>query len=199
MKKLTYTTPGVAKTGFLAALTLLLLGSPLARTTVMAYEFSTPPTALFGHPTADTNIRGRITDETGSPLAGATVALKGTTIGAITDADGYFSLRVPEGTDATLLVVSYTGYLSKQEIINGRAEINVSLAPDANQLGELVVIGYGTQNKKDLTGSVGTVNVQSINKVATNDVTKAIQGQVAGVSVHSGGEGSGSTFTVLLQ
>lgn len=135
-------------------------------------------------------ISGLVTDETNSPLPGVTVRLKGTSLGAVTDVFGKYSIRIPDAdvAAAVTLVFAYTGYATQEVAVAGRSEINISLITDEQRLGELVVIGYGTQNKKDLTGSIGTVNVQSMEKVPTNDVTKAIQGQVAGVSVHSGGE-----------
>ncbi len=168
MKKTNYTKSGAAKTGLWAVLTLLMLCSPFVQIRAFAHVFPAK-TAEFAKKTAEVFIRGRVTDDAGNPLAGATVAVKGTTFGAAADGDGYYSLRIPESVTATILVVSYTGYTAQEIAISGRQEINITLLQNANQLGELVVIGYGTQNRKDLTGSVGSVNVQSISKVPTND------------------------------
>lgn len=137
----------------------------------------------------DVTVRGKITDEAGQPLIGATVAIKNESVGSVTDLDGIYSLSIPDNLAATaVLVFSYTGYSTQEIPLAGRRELNVVMEESSVQLSELVVIGYGTQSKKDLTGSVGSVNVQSIQKLPVNDVTKAMQGQVAGVSVHSGGE-----------
>ncbi|MBK9338175.1 MAG: carboxypeptidase-like regulatory domain-containing protein [Lewinellaceae bacterium] len=96
------------------------------------------------------NISGRVTDDAGAPLIGATIKIKGTTLGAVTDAEGRFFIRIPEESmpASAVLLVSYTGYVSQEVALGGRTEINFILAPDTQQLGELVVIGYGTQSKK---------------------------------------------------
>ena len=178
-----------SKDTFLSLLVLLLMLHPAMLSVNQART-----SATFGpahrSPQTVLSIAGLVTDESGSPLPGATVKIKGTTHGAVTDAEGRYTIRVPneEMPAAAVLVVSYTGYVTLEEPLNGRSEVNFTLAPDLQKLGELVVIGYGTQSKKDLTGSIGTVDVKSMEKIPTNDVTKAIQGQVAGVSVHSGGE-----------
>ncbi len=135
-------------------------------------------------------IYGQVKDESGNPLPGVTIKVLGTATGTTTDISGNYSLRLPDeiSADKAVLVFSYTGYENQEVPVNGKTVIDISLAPAGNQLGELVVIGYGTQNKKDLTGSIGTVDSKTVKAVATNDMTKAIQGQIAGVTVHSGGE-----------
>jgi len=181
MKKTIYLKTAAREIGFLTML-LLLCCNPGAWAVA-----NTPENAPFE--VVDLTVRGKITGDAGEPLPGVTVSLRGTTIGAVTDADGNFTLRIPEANAASaVLVVTYTGYERQEIAVNGRSEINVSLTTAFTQLGDVVVIGYGTQSKKDLTGSIAQVNVGSIAKVPTNDMVKAIQGQVAGVSVHSGGE-----------
>jgi TonB-dependent starch-binding outer membrane protein SusC len=190
MKKTNYTHSNRLKTKVLSVLTLFMLFNPPAADLLRAETITGFDLTTLENPAIAVTISGRVTDETGSPLPGVTVNLKGTTIGAVTDTDGKYVVRVADDklVAGGALVFTYTGYMPQEVAINGRTEININLAPSNNELGELVVIGYGTQNKKDLTGAVGTVNVNSVNKVPTNDITKAIQGQVAGVSVHSGGE-----------
>lgn len=183
MKKTSYPKTGSFAGLLPMAILLLMLCNPLATQRAFANPYSAN---AFSE--ADMIIKGKVVDETGGVLPGATIVVKGTTIGAISDVDGNYTLRVPSGVEATALIITYTGYTTQEIAINGRQEVNITLVSSVTQLGEMVVIGYGTQNKKDLTGSVGTVNMQNVAKVPTNDLTKAIQGQVAGVSVHSGGE-----------
>ncbi len=124
--------------------------------------------------------------ENGEPLPGVTVQEKGTTNGAITDIDGNFSLSVP--SDATL-TVSYVGYLSEDITVEGKTELGtITLISDIKQLDQVVVVGYGTQRKVDLTGSVAIVNTEEMNKVSKSNISTALQGKVAGVQITSDGQ-----------
>jgi TonB-dependent starch-binding outer membrane protein SusC len=134
---------------------------------------------------AQSPVTGTVKDDQGQPLPGVNVLHKGTTNGTTTDADGRYSISVP--ADASL-IFSFIGYASQEVSVGNKSVIDVDLQTDIASLDEIVVIGYGTQKREDLTGSIASVNTEALNKVATNDVTKALQGQVAGVSVHSGGE-----------
>lgn len=132
-------------------------------------------------------VTGKVTslaDNTNLP--GVNVLVKGTNIGTVTDVDGNYGINVPNESDT--LVFSSIGYTTEEVPVRGQTVIDVSLAEDIQSLSEVVVIGYGTQKKADLTGSVALVNTDEMNKIATNDITKALQGRVAGVSVQSGGE-----------
>jgi TonB-dependent starch-binding outer membrane protein SusC len=132
-------------------------------------------------------VQGKITDSrTGDALAGVNVVVQGTTTGVISDLTGNYSITVPSASST--LVFSYIGYSSLSVQVNGRTTLNVTLTEGAKALDEIVVIGYGTQKKSDLTGSISVVDTKSVTKNVTNDVTKALQGQVAGVSVTGGGE-----------
>lgn len=136
---------------------------------------------------ASITVSGIVTSESGTPLPGVSVYVKGnTSIGTITNDKGFFKLEVPQ--DAATLVFSSVDMQLTEVPISGRTEINVSLKPNVSEQEEVVVIGYGTQRKKDLTGSISTVDPKVLNKIASNDVLKAMQGQVAGVSVTSGGQ-----------
>lgn len=136
---------------------------------------------------ASITISGIVTNETGTPLPGVSVYVKGNnSIGTITNEKGFFKLEVPQ--DATTLVFSSVDMQLTEVSVEGRTEINVSLKRNVSEQEEVVVIGYGTQRKKDLTGSISTVDPKVLNKMPTNDVLKAMQGQVAGVSVTSGGQ-----------
>ena len=132
-------------------------------------------------------VQGIVTDsQTGEILPGANIMVQGTVTGTFTDAKGNYSIQVPSATST--LVFSYVGYAAQTVPVNGRTTINISLVEEITVLEELVVIGYGTQRKSDLTGSVAVAKVDEISRVATNDITKALQGKVAGISVQSGGE-----------
>ncbi len=121
-----------------------------------------------------------------STLPGVNVVQEGTVVGTITDSNGNYSLTVDD--ENATLVFSFIGFKTQKVPIKGRSEINVTLSQNISDIDEVVVIGYGTQKKSDLIGSVSVVETEELQKIATNDITKALQGQVAGVSVHSGGE-----------
>ncbi|KAA5549123.1 SusC/RagA family TonB-linked outer membrane protein [Adhaeribacter rhizoryzae] len=131
-------------------------------------------------------ITGRVTSASGEPLPGVTVLLKGTSNGTATDVDGKYSLSVPE-TSGTL-VFSFIGYTTLERAFSGPGAINVNMADDAKALEEVVVTGYATQQKKDLTGSVAVVNVEEMTKQPTAQVTSMLQGRAAGVTVVGSGQ-----------
>ncbi len=132
-------------------------------------------------------VTGTVKDsKTNEALIGVSVGVKGTTTGAITDLDGKYSVMV--SGPGVSLTFSYVGYVAQEIPVNSQSVIDVSLALLATQLDQVVVIGYGTQKKSDLTGSITVVRTDLVAKLATGDVTKALQGQVAGVSIQSGGE-----------
>ncbi|PCE62571.1 SusC/RagA family TonB-linked outer membrane protein [Sediminicola luteus] len=130
-------------------------------------------------------VSGTVTDADGVPLPGASVVVKGTTTGAQTDFDGNYSITA--SSDATL-VFSYVGYASKEIAVNGQSTINVSLSEDLNELDEVVVLGYSTQTRGDLTGSVASVDVGEATKVPVVSVGEALQGRVTGVTVTTPGQ-----------
>ncbi|WP_347156532.1 SusC/RagA family TonB-linked outer membrane protein [Pontibacter chitinilyticus] len=130
---------------------------------------------------ADAQISGVVTSsEDNSPLPGVTIVVKGSSIGATTDAQGRYQITVPE--NATLLF-SYIGFTTKEVPVNNQTQLNVSLAPDQKQLSEVVVIGYGTQRKGDVTSSVASVKQEDFTKGAVRDAAQLIQGKVAGLQV----------------
>lgn len=134
-------------------------------------------------------IRGIVTSSKGEPVVAASVLIKGTGTGTTTDQKGIFTIEAPE--NATL-VISSIGFQQQEALVNGNKSLNILLRESAaNSMDELVVVGYGTVKKKDLTGSVSAVNVENARKTATYDVAKILQGQVAGVSVQGSGEPGG--------
>ena len=139
----------------------------------------------------DATITGRVTDSEGKALPGATVVVKGNTgLGTGTDTDGRFSLTVPTGNET--LVVSSIGFVTQELALAGRTELNVQLVVDNQSLDEVVVVGYGTQKKSDLTGSVGSVTAKELTERPVINVAQGLQGRVAGVNVslNSGQPGS---------
>ena len=131
-------------------------------------------------------VKGQVVDETGEPLVGATVKVKDTATGSITDFDGNFQLDVK--SNATL-VVSYLGYKSREIAVRGRAILDpIKLESDNNVLEQVVVVGYGTQKKADLTGSVSIVNAEEMKKVSNSNISTMLEGKVAGVQITSDGQ-----------
>lgn len=134
-------------------------------------------------------IQGIVTSVNESlPLPGVNIIVKGTTNGVVTDFDGKYSINA---LNYDVLVFSYLGYKSKEVPVGNQSMINVALLEDATSLDEVVVVGYGTQKKSDLTGSVSVVDMDNAKKVVTYDAAKMLQGQVAGVTVQSSGEPGG--------
>lgn len=125
-------------------------------------------------------ITGTVTDETGEPLIGASVLEKGTKVGVQTDLDGNFSLKV---SGKNPLVVSYVGVTPIEVPIDGRSHIDIVLRGSSVELDDVVVIGYGTARKKDLTGSVSSISAKSIESVPVVNVAEAMSGKLAGVNV----------------
>ena len=144
-------------------------------------------------------VTGKVVDETNQPLPGAAVTLKGTQKSTGTDANGNFRLlAVPNGT--VTLEVTFIGYQTLEKVVNvsGNVTVDFSLVPSARSLNEVVVIGYGTEKKKDLTGSIATVTAKDFNQGAITTPEQLIQGKVSGVSItsNSGAPGAGSTITI---
>ncbi|MFV0377549.1 MAG: SusC/RagA family TonB-linked outer membrane protein [Mangrovibacterium sp.] len=141
-------------------------------------------------------VKGTIVDEKGEPLPGATIQQKGTTNGIITDIDGNFTLSVP--SDATL-VISFVGYKSVELSVGGKTDLgSIALVSDMIGLEQVVVVGYGTQRKVDLTGSVAIVNTEDLKKVSNSNISTMLEGKVAGVQITSDGQ-PGADPTVRIR
>ena len=138
-------------------------------------------------------VTGTVTDAKGEPLLGVNVVVKGTTNGTITDLDGKYSLEVEPNS---ILVVSYIGYVSQQIPASGEV-VNVTLKEDTQNLDEVVVVGYGTQQKKDITGSVAVVDTKDLLASSGSSATQQLQGKAAGVYIgQSGSPGSQSMVRI---
>ncbi|MDO4496649.1 MAG: TonB-dependent receptor [Bacteroidales bacterium] len=132
-------------------------------------------------------VSGVVTDDFGDPMIGVNVTVKGTTNGTITDYDGNYALQNVKADD--VLVFSYIGYLGQQVAVENRSTINCQLMEDQTALEEVIVVGYGTMKKKDLTGSVATVNSEKLTAVPVANAAEALQGKMAGVQI-TASEGS---------
>jgi len=140
---------------------------------------------------AQNSITGVVTDaESGETLPGVNVHIKGTTNGTITDINGNYSINV---SDAEVLVFSFVGYQDKEVTISNQSELNIALQVEALGLNEVIVVGYGTQKKSDLTGAISTVDMKELQSRQVSTIDQALQGQVAGVDVttNSGTPGGG--------
>lgn len=141
-------------------------------------------------------VKGKIVDERKEPLPGATIQQKGTSNGVITDIDGNFSISA--SSDATL-TVSFIGFRSVEIPVGGRTALgNITLISEIKELDQLVVIGYGSQRKVDLTGSVAVVNTEEMKKVSNSNISTMLEGKVAGVQITSDGQ-PGADPTVRIR
>lgn len=141
-------------------------------------------------------VQGVVKDATGEPIIGANVLVKGTTNGVITDFDGNYSLTNVNSQD--VIVFSYIGYTSQEIKVGSQATINVTLKEDTETLEEVVVVGYGTVKRRDLTGSVASVTGEKLAANPVANVAEALQGQLPGVSVTSqdGRPGAGMSIRI---
>lgn len=137
-------------------------------------------------------ISGTITDSNGEPLIGATVKVKGTNIATVTDIDGNYGLNTPQGSE---LEISYVGYSSYTIKVGDRSDYNITMLQDAHNLDELIVVGYGTQKKVNLTGAVGTVSGDEMVKRPVINPADMLQGQVPGLRVVQGSGQPGAEGT----
>lgn len=137
---------------------------------------------------AQSIVTGTVADNAGKPLTGVSVTVKGTSTGTVTGTDGRFSIA---SSAKDVLVFSFIGFASQEISVRGKSFVVVVLQESVDDLEEVVVVGYGTQRKKDLTGAVSVVNVGNARKTASYDVAKMLQGQSPGVSVQGSGEPGG--------
>ncbi|MFN6064603.1 MAG: SusC/RagA family TonB-linked outer membrane protein, partial [Bacteroidota bacterium] len=146
---------------------------------------------------AQRTISGTITDDKKEPLIGASVLVKGTSTGTISDVSGAFSFSIP--ANGTTLVISYTGYASKEIAIGASNNYNVMLEQEAIDLSDIVIVGYGTQSKKELTGSVSKITSETISRLPVTGVDQALQGQAPGVQVTSASGTPGASVSIRVR
>ena len=142
------------------------------------------------------DVSGNVNDNAGIPIPGANVIVKNTSKGAITDFDGNFIISGVE--IGSTITVSYIGYITKEIVVTDNSKLTIQLEEDLAQLDEIVVIGYGTQRKKEVTGAVSVVSNATIEKLKPTRIEQALQGQVAGVNIttNSGSPGGASTISI---
>ena len=146
----------------------------------------------------DRTVTGTVTaKEDGLPLPGVSIKVKGTTTGTQTGADGKFSLKV--SPEAKVLQFTFVGYTTKEVNLGSSSQINVVLVTDAKQLGEIVVVGYGTATKQSFTGSASVVTAEVLENRPVTSFEKALQGAVAGVTVQSVSGQPGAASTVRIR
>ncbi|RRA97596.1 SusC/RagA family TonB-linked outer membrane protein [Larkinella rosea] len=172
---------------FIRASLLLLCLSILAATSLYARE----------NAPLDRTITGSVKDEKGEGLPGVSVVLKGTTRGTSTNAEGTYRMDVPEN-NATL-IFSFVGYVSKEVIVGNQTRIDVQLAADNKALEEVVVVGYGSQRKQDITSAVSVINMKDIGEQPANNMNQMLQGRAAGVVVKTKSGTPGGAFEVRVR
>ena len=145
-----------------------------------------------------TDISGKIVDDTGQGMPGVNVVVKGTKIATISNYDGYYNLKVTNPTSATL-VFSFIGMKSTEQKIGNNKIINVSLETSSHELNEVVAVGYGNMKRRDLTGSVVSVNAEEMAKVPTADVAQALAGRVSGVLVTQSQGAPGADISIRVR
>ena len=144
---------------------------------------------------AQSVVKGTVNDEAGEPIIGATVKVQGTQTGAITDFNGNFSV---EAASNATLEISYVGYLTQKVKVAGKSDITIVMKEDAQMLNDVVVIGYGTMKKSDISGSVATINKEQMERKVPVNIAQALQGAAAGVMVtnQDGAPGTASAIRI---
>jgi TonB-linked SusC/RagA family outer membrane protein len=144
----------------------------------------------------DVQVNGTVFDESGAPLPGASILVKGTTRGTTSDLDGKYSITSPRNS---VLVFSFIGYNTVEETVGNRSKIDIRLSPDLSDLEEVVVVGYGTVKKSQLTGAISSVGNKEIQELPITDARQALQGRAAGVDVVQPGSKPGSAPQVRIR
>lgn len=145
-------------------------------------------------------VEGKVTEQgTENPLIGVSVLVKGALSGVSTDANGHYIIQIPIKEKNAILVFSYVGYNRKEVMVGERKVLNVTLTQNENDLDDVVVIGYGTAKKKDLTGSVATVDMKDLTKAPVRSIDEALAGRVAGVQVISSDGQPGAESKIMIR
>ena len=154
-------------------------------------------TLPVSHAPNERKITGTVRDENNEPLPGATVLVKGTTQGTVTNIEGQYELMVPGNSEE--LIFSYVGYIQQAIEIAGRSVVDVQLYPDISELSEIVVVGYGTQQKKDLTGAIVSIDSKEIEDLNLPSMVHALQGKAPGVQVVQASNAPGGGLSVRIR
>lgn len=168
-----------------------ILGQP-------AFSASVPPPIVIEDPAQERTVTGKVlSGDDNSPLPGVNVAVKGSTRGTTTDANGAYSISIPTGN--VKLVFSSVGFISQEVTVGNQSAINLTLAADTRALNEVVVVGYGTQKKSQLTGAISSVSAKEISELPITNARQALQGRAAGVDVIQNGSKPGAGVTVRIR
>ena len=142
-------------------------------------------------------ITGTVTQENGDPIIGATIIVKGTTIGTITDVDGQFQLEIPD--DAEVLQISFVGMKTQEIAVADRLVFDLVMEEDLVGIDEVVVVGYGTQKRSDITGAVASLTRERLDMTPNLNIAQAIQGSIPGVMVHNNSAGTNPDQTIMVR
>ncbi len=174
---------------------LIILGIPLIQEVHAAPSAAFPPALLQA---AQREVTGKVTDgSTGESLPGVSIIIKGTTSGTVTDINGQYRILVAD--NSAMLVFSFLGFQSQEVLAGSRSEIDIELLPDIHTLSEVVVVGYGTVNKSDLTGSVSSVQMEALKDIPANSVEGLLQGRSAGLQIINSSQNPGAGVTVRVR
>jgi TonB-linked SusC/RagA family outer membrane protein len=146
-----------------------------------------------------TVISGKISDESGVGMPGVNVLIKGTSTGTTTNAEGQYTLNLSGDQSAAILVISFIGYTTQEVPIDNRNTINVTMTTDVTALTEVVVVGYGTQEKRDVTAAISQISGDAITKIPTGDPMDAMKGQIAGVDILQNGGRPGQAQSITIR
>ncbi len=187
-------------------LTPLNLGYEVVGEQIVIKRSAVPPTSSGQSSSVDANltesldveITGRVVGEDGNALPGVNIQVKSTTQGTSTDAEGKYRLVLPDRANATL-IFSYIGYTTQEIEVGNQTTVNVTMAVDDKTLEEVVVVGYGTQRKRDVTGSVVSVSEETLNEVPAPNLVNQLKGRAAGVTIVSNGSTPGSQGQIRIR
>jgi len=162
-----------------------------------AFARTTGTTDYYQQTQQGATLQGKVTDDLGLPLVGASVTIKGGTVGTATDSTGSFTLQATKNSGS--LVVSYTGYVTQELPFNGTSTLNIKLTAEEGSLNEVVVMGYGKQRKSDITGAVTAVNMNRITDVPVTNLSNALAGRAPGVTVTNTSGLAGASSSIRIR
>lgn len=160
-------------------------------------EKPAPPAPVKEEQVQDKIVTGKITDEKGEPLSGATVSVKGTKESTLTKEDGSFKINVPEGSN--VLVISYVGMKNQEINVNGKTIISVALTSMDNNMNDVIVIGYGTQKRYQSTGAVASIKAAEVQDIPAPNIAGTLRGRIAGLGVSAASGRPGSSITLNVR
>ncbi|HTF30004.1 MAG TPA: SusC/RagA family TonB-linked outer membrane protein, partial [Flavitalea sp.] len=166
---------------------------------LLFFSFQSNANDHDGIKTPPIEINGRVVDKAGDPLQGVSVFVTGTQKGTTTNKEGRFTISIPDGLDNVLLEISNVGFKSTTVTVGNQTELNITLEEDAAGLDQVVVVGYGTVKKRDLTGSISSVSTERINAFPAPNVMQALTGRAAGVQVKQNNGAPGAPISVRIR